>query len=290
MTHDRTFEVYSACPICGSRAISDLWQVNRYTVARCQDCTNRFVRERLTLEALFEHYASSEPSTYVDENSDWLKYYYSKAAKLVRSYHPTPGKILDIGCSRGWFFDEMTGWECYGTEISSRDATAARERGNATIFVGAFEEMPEREAFFDVITMQDVLDHLIDPLESLKRVIRQLKPGGTLLIKVHDFSCLYARLSGSRFYAIIPPSHLFYYTRPGLRKLVELAGFEPVAARHIGNRLQIKTVFLRLARDNTKSLNHKIYQWLGRTSAGNLHFIKNLHDIITLVARKPEER
>jgi hypothetical protein len=121
----------------------------------------------------------------------------------------------------------------------------------------------------------------------MRKAMRLLKPGGIILIKVHDFSCWYARVAGARFYAVIPPYHLTYFTRRGLRKLVELAGFEMATARHIGNLLQLKTVFFRLSMNDKKALSYKVYQSLDRTRIGQAKFVKNLHDIITVVARKP---
>lgn len=280
-------QVHSACPICQSGNIREIWQVSGFRIGRCGACTVSFVLERLAPDALARFYEGSDAVAYSDENLNCLRYYYSQARGMIDSYQARPGRILDIGCSQGWFFNEMSGWECYGTEITPRDAMAAREKYGDNIFVGAFEEMPERADFFDVITFQDVLDHFIDPLEALKKAMRLLKPGGIVLIKVHDFSCLYARFAGSRFYAVIPPYHLFYFTRRALRRLVEIAGFEMVSARHIGNLLQIKTVFYRLSRNDRKSWSYRIFRLLEGTSIGRAKFVKNLHDIITVAAKKP---
>jgi hypothetical protein len=71
------------------------------------------------------------------------------------------------------------------------------------------------------------------------------------VIKVHDISCLYARLTSKNFYAILPPYHLFYYSRKTLIRLLESTGFELGYASHIGHRLFLKTIPYRLARGKT---------------------------------------
>ena len=118
---------------------------------------------------------------------------------------------------------------------------------------GSFEDYPLREGYFDVVTLQDVFDHFRDPLPALEKCRRLLKQGGLIVIKVHNISCLYAKLTGRHFYAVIPPSHLFYYDGRTLAHTLSKAGFRVVNSRFIGHLLKLKTVFWRLSRSNTNS-------------------------------------
>jgi hypothetical protein len=116
-----------------------------------------------------------------------------------------------------------------------------------------------------------------------------LKEGGLLVIKVHNISCLYARLTGAGFYAIIPPSHLFYYDRRTLTLAASKSGFEVVETKFIAHLLRLSTVFMRLSRGDKKSLFYRIYLALANRSVGKIKIRKNLHDIITLFAVKRGE-
>ena len=113
-----------------------------------------------------------------------------------------------------------------------------------------------------------------------------INPGGLIVIKVHDISCLYAKFTGQNFYALIPPSHLFYYNRRSLSALVEKAGFRVTDSRHIGHILKVKTVFFRLSRGDQSSPYYRIFERLNRSSVGDWKIYKNLHDIITVFAVK----
>jgi SAM-dependent methyltransferase len=278
--------LHQSCPLCGSGALKHLWVVNGYTLVRCGGCCLVFVQNILSREQLAAEYAACEDPAYRDDNRECLEYYYQKLRQRIEARVPRPGKILDVGCSAGWFLETMKGWDCSGIEISAEDAEVARRRFGDRIFTGTLEDYPSEDSSFDVITLQDVYDHCPEPLPVLAKCHRMLKAGGLLVIKVHNISCLFARLSGPNFYAIIPPFHLFYYDRHTLELAATKSGFDVVEAKFIGHLLRVSTVFMRLAQENKKSPFHRIYLALENRSLGRMTFRKNLHDIITVFAVK----
>lgn len=278
--------MYAVCPICNGEHLANMWEVNGYTIARCGACTLVFVRNQVTVEELAEHYSGPKDDVYEDDNADCLNYYYQKLGDAIRKRYPQPGRILDLGCSRGWFLNVMAGWECHGNEIVPSDADAARAIYGDNIVTGAFEDYPLREEFFNVITLQDVFDHMRDPLQALEKCRRMLKPGGMIVIKVHNISCLYAKMTGAGFYAIIPPSHLFYYDPKTLNLALSKSGFEVVDSRFIGHLLKVKTIFWRLSRGDSRSQFYRVYKAFSRSRLGELKIHKNLHDIFTMFAEK----
>ena len=284
----RPTPMYSSCPVCHATGLKGLWEVNGYTIARCSACFLVFVQNEVTAGELAAHYASieAEADVYDQPNVECLNYYYRKLADMIRRRFPQPGKVLDVGCSHGWFLDVMKDWECHGNEIVAADAQAARERHGERIVTGSFEDYPLREGYFDVITLQDVFDHLRYPMPALEKCRRMLRPGGLIVIKVHNISCLYARLMGSSFYAIVPPSHLFFYDRRTLTRALSDSGFQVVESKFIGHVLKMKTVFLRLSRGRQRSPFYRAYRALDDTALGEIKVRKNLHDIITVLAVK----
>jgi SAM-dependent methyltransferase len=181
-------------------------------------------------EELAAHYASGDP-VYSDANRDCLDYYYNRLRGLIEARFSLPGRVFDVGCSGGWFLDAMKGWECHGCEIVPGDAENARGRYGDRIFTGAFEDYPAPDEYFDVVTLQDVFDHCPEPMAVLSKCRGMLKEGGLLVIKVHNISCLYAKLTGPDFYAIISPSHLFYYNRGTLELAAGKSGFEVIQSK-----------------------------------------------------------
>jgi 2-polyprenyl-3-methyl-5-hydroxy-6-metoxy-1,4-benzoquinol methylase len=277
---------HTSCPLCGSDQLALRWEVNGYPIASCGNCSLLFVQKIVSPDELALHYATSKDPTYDEDNLECLSYYYRRLRKVIEKHHPGEGRLLDVGCSGGWFFDEMTGWECYGNEIESSYANRARERHGGRIFPGSFEDYPVRSEFFDVITLQDVFDHMPNPIATLEKCRDMLKPKGLLAVKVHNISCLYAKLSGRNFYAIVPPSHLFYYDKSTLQAILDKAGFRMVDSLFIAHRMKVQTVLWRLSRNDIGSLAYRTYAGIRGTWFGNIKIRKNLHDIITVVATR----
>jgi len=245
-----------------------------------------FVKEHLTPQELTEFYSTSKDEVYQDNNLECLNFYYKILGKLIEERNPLPGRLLDVGCSGGWFFNVMQGWDCYGSEISHADAEIARQKHGDRIFEGRFEDYPEKQGFFDVITFQDVFDHLADPIAALSKCHLLLRSGGLVVIKVHNISCLYAKITGSDFYAIVPPGHLFYYDKNTLYRILRGSGFQATSAKFIPHILKLKTIFLRLSKGSTSSLFYQAYLLLNNYRIGGIRVKKNLHDIITVFAVK----
>lgn len=273
------------CPICGSEALEKRWEVKGYTITRCGGCAVVFVQDIISGDELAEIYAPKH-EVYSEDNREQLEYYYRELGNRIVARVPQPGRIFDVGCSGGWFLELMQGWDCFGCEISQTYARIAQQRFGDRIFEGSIEDYPLREDYFDVITMQDVFDHCQDPLKVLEKCHRMLKADGLLIIKVHNISCLYAKLSGSNFYAIIPPYHLFYYDPQTLAFTTKKAGFRVVKTDFIAHLLCLSTVLIRLARGDTKSVFYRLHSALAGSRLGNLRIKKNLNDIMTVFAVK----
>lgn len=281
-------ELYTVCPLCGGQELKRKYEVREYILTECLSCSAIFVRNILTHKYLEEFYNTQEDNCFYcdDDNSDCINYYNLKLKSEIEKLKPGKGSILDVGCSSGLFLDQVPDWERHGVEISRKDGTKAKDRIGNNIFIGSIEEYPVREEYFDVITLQDVFDHFIDPISNLNKCKIMLKPGGLLVIKVHNISCLFARICSSHFYAIVPPFHLFYFCERSLRFALENAGFQFHNKRFIGHLMKIKAVFFGLSRIDKKTISYKIYKILNKSIIGDIKIYKNLHDIITVFAVK----
>lgn len=281
---DAPVALHVTCPLCGQKELQPRWEVEKYHIVSCAGCSLTFVKELISDDDLDAHYAQAQDPSYEEDNAACLDYYHHALRKLIEKHNPQKGRLLDIGCSGGFFLDTMTDWECYGNEISKANAEVAQKKHGSRIFNGPFEAYPLKKEYFDVITLQDVFDHMRDPVATLEKCHAMLRPGGLIVIKVHNISCLYAKATGKRFYAVAPPSHLFYYDKNTLNRILERTGFGMIDARFIAHRLRIHTILIRLAQGNKESIFYRMYQrvagtWLGRTTVR-----KNLHDVITVLA------
>jgi SAM-dependent methyltransferase len=81
---------------------------------------------------------------------------------------------------------------------------------------------------FDVIALWDVLEHLDDPLGQFRRLRRILRKGGIMCFNTPDIDSYMARLQGPLWRNFLPPIHITYFGRRSARRLLDLAGFEPI--------------------------------------------------------------
>lgn len=139
-----------------------------------------------------------------------------------------PGTFLDIGCGNGAFLQTMKqlGWKVAGVEPDVEAARIARREFDLDVIPGTLEDAHFAGDSFEVARMNHVVEHLLDPLPTLRECYRTLKPGGRLLIYTPNLTSLGHRHGfQSAWLHLDPPRHLFLFTADSLKSVVERAGF-----------------------------------------------------------------
>lgn len=217
------------CPVCQYNGAKLIWKEKKYRVFKCLKCKIAFLNpvpseiEKIYQKEYFERWYLK----YYGER----KRYFEKLIEKLNKFLPEKGKLLDIGCGVGIFLDLMKekGYEVYGQDISTFAVKYCEEKGYK-IFKGNFLGIKISEKF-DVITMFDVIAHLQQPLEYLKKCKKLLKPKGVLIIKTpyhNDFLFTIARIisfTGKSKSLLHIPAQIFHFNKTSLEKLSELSGF-----------------------------------------------------------------
>jgi SAM-dependent methyltransferase len=154
--------------------------------------------------------------------------------RLVRSL-PLPAnqpRLLDLGCGNGDFLIQIreAGWDAIGLEPDPDAVAAARAQG-LNVEQGLLDDDLFQEASFDAITMSHVIEHLHDPIATLRRCFRILKPGGKLWIATPNLDAPGHRAYGVHWRALEPPRHLVIFTLGSLHQACRKAGFRPQTVR-----------------------------------------------------------
>lgn len=143
------------------------------------------------------------------------------------------GKLLDVGCGNGWFLSEMRdlGWEVVGVEPDGEAVRVARERFGLNVYEGTLEEVGFSDDNFDAITMNHVVEHLWDPVSTLRECRRVLKPGGKLVVVTPNIKSLGHRLFKKAWLHLDPPRHLYLFSLHTLKVCAEQAGLKILKLR-----------------------------------------------------------
>lgn len=152
---------------------------------------------------------------------------------------PRAGRVLEIGCGSGatlaWL--KSTGradWTA-GIELSPAAAAAAGERADL-LFTGAVEDHLHRfePGSLDLILCLDVLEHLVDPWQTVARLNRLLRPRGQVIVSLpnvrHHSVVLPLLLRGRWRYVeagIMDQTHLRFFSREGVLEMLRQSGLEP---------------------------------------------------------------
>jgi 2-polyprenyl-3-methyl-5-hydroxy-6-metoxy-1,4-benzoquinol methylase len=144
-----------------------------------------------------------------------------------------PCRILDLGCSSGLLAQKIRDAGHFVVGVDHVELARVRQRTDA-FFVADLERGIPKEvgAGYDVVIAGDVVEHLTHPGEALRGMLRVLRPGGQLLLSVPNFAHWYPRLRvalGTFGYdrrGILDETHLRFFTRATLRRLVRATGYD----------------------------------------------------------------
>jgi SAM-dependent methyltransferase len=143
------------------------------------------------------------------------------------------GRYLDVGCGSGAGLGvaRALGWQVTGIEVDESAAQKARRFTDVQL-VGNVLEAPLAAARFDVITAFHVLEHVVDPIAVVRRMVDWLAPGGLLVVEVPNAGGLGAALFGRAWSGLELPRHLSQFTPETLERTVRTAGGRVVWCWH----------------------------------------------------------
>jgi 2-polyprenyl-3-methyl-5-hydroxy-6-metoxy-1,4-benzoquinol methylase len=241
---DRTTGVRVNCLLCGSSRRVAFCEKFGFGLVRCADCGLVYASPRPRTEDLlaryesplfFETYLRSLHSSLTAYDLAFVKAHYHLYLGLLSKLSAPGKRLLDVGCGAGFFLKAAgeDGWDGRGIEASAAAARYAREVVGVDVLQGRFEDSSFPEDSFDAITCLDLIEHLPDPLDALRRIRRLLRPRGTLIISTPDLKSLSRRILGKNWAVLSPAEHLGNFTAETLSAMLRKAGFRIKDVRNL---------------------------------------------------------
>lgn len=254
-----------------------------YQIVRCLVCGLVYSNPILEENKLNSLYNKSI-FTY-DDQVPFLNTTYLNYLNKLSNFGMKRGRILDIGCGNGFFLDQAkkSGFEeVYGIEPSIDAIKKANPSTAKTITHGMFKKGVFRENFFDVVTIFQTLDHVVDPNSMIEEAKRILKPNGLILALNHDSDSITAKILGDKS-PIFDIEHIYLYNKKTMRKLFENKGFEVIRILDVSNTYPLN-YWVRMSPLPAK---RKILNLLVKSKVGNIELSINGGNI-ALIGRKRE--
>lgn len=186
--------------------------------------------------------------------------------------------MLDLGCGIGTFvrrFRELTP-HAYGVDISA-DRVLEGSRTVPGLLCSESERLPFRDQVFDLVLLNEVIEHVRDDRRTLREALRVTRPGGHVVVyapnRLYPFETHGIVLRGRYRFGNVPlvnylpdrfrnrlVPHARVYTTAGMRRLyaglpadvVEhghvYPGFDNVAARNPGIARMLRGALYRAER------------------------------------------
>jgi 2-polyprenyl-3-methyl-5-hydroxy-6-metoxy-1,4-benzoquinol methylase len=240
-SNNRNFLDNETCPACGSTRII-LWysapdrfllQEKHYHLHYCTVCSLVWLGNPPPPEEILEHYGDQYHSIVSEGKEGGKEDVSSKWRPAIREIekYKSGGAILDMGCSSGNFLRSLSKdrWKPHGIEINPATAERARKDAGAEVFTGDVLDAAFPHESFDAITAFDVLEHMYQPVEVLKKVKTWLKPDGIIFLQVPNILSWEARWFGSYWFGLDVPRHLFHFSPRSLVTIGRTLGFEDLS-------------------------------------------------------------
>ena len=206
------------------------------------------VKSRPTAQELQQYYAEkyyqeSMGSYELAYTEDEILFFNSKIeqrlAVLQKYLLPREDKpyLLDVGCGEGYAlaFFRQEGWMVKGFDFSSAGVKSKNFACLDALVTGNIFSVLETEIqagkTYDVVWLQNVLEHVLDPLALLKSLRNLVSEGGVAVVTVpNDCSITQNELLSlghvEQAFWVAPPEHLTYFDSLSLASISTEAGWE----------------------------------------------------------------
>jgi 2-polyprenyl-3-methyl-5-hydroxy-6-metoxy-1,4-benzoquinol methylase len=215
-------------------------------LVRCKSCGLQYLNPRLRTDVVIEGYSVGSDEIFVSQAAGRERTF-SKSLKHIERLRPQRGRLLDVGTAGGSFLAvaKRAGWDVAGCEPNRWLCDWANQHYGLKIVPGTIFDMKLPDAWFDVVTLWDVLEHTSDPKSVLAECSRVLKPGGILLVNYPDIHSLIARLMGRKWVFLLSV-HLYYFTKQTLKAMLEKLSFRVLQRRQHWQSLELGYILFRM--------------------------------------------
>ena len=220
---------------------------NRLRGVECSTCGVWYLDPRPAAEDFSQIYPDDYAAYEMEEQAEAARSIAFRAksrleAIKIREYEryagALPGQVLDVGCGDGSLLDGfrragVSAETLEGVDFHPAAIERARSKGYR-ILEGVIERVPLEPERYRLIVMNQLIEHVVEPVEVLRRLHTSLVPGGVVFLETPNTASLNARLAPRAYWGGYHyPRHLHLFSPETMRQALEQAGLELVQVRYV---------------------------------------------------------
>jgi SAM-dependent methyltransferase len=275
------------CDVCGGNGTP----LGYAGLRRCADCSHVWADLALDPEAVRRLYQrgyffGDEYSNYIGDRRIIEKNFAARLSTLRRFVTAAHKSVFEIGCAYGFFLNAARASfaEVGGMDVSEDAVRFATAELGLAVSCGDVVTADLSSRRFDVVCLWDTIEHLAAPRRYIEAVAPAMPSGSLIAITTGDIGSLNARLQKGRWRLIHPPTHLHYFTKQSLTRLLDRCGFSVVHVEYCGAYRSIGGML-----HNIVALRWgwaRLGDWLRRVVPARLDVYLNMYDIMYIVAER----
>jgi 2-polyprenyl-3-methyl-5-hydroxy-6-metoxy-1,4-benzoquinol methylase len=203
------------CPACESNSFSSFLQAKdrynpskKYSYVKCRNCDIVLLNEREDNKEFIAYNLDEKPSI-AQKLVMWL--FYSRL-KRVKS----GGKILDFGAGSGNLSQYLKnkGYDVDSYEVDEKSKNWLKEKRKLNVI-----DKP-KDNYYDAIILEQVLEHVPRPVETLEKLKDSLKKDGVLFISLPNINSTQAKLFKEEWFHLDAPRHINHFYGRSFSRLI----------------------------------------------------------------------
>lgn len=281
----------NTCLVCGNTHFNLIF---KNTLQKCSNCG--FITANLSISdnelAQFygeKYFKGDEYSNYIEDKESIQRNFLNRLNEINKRTNTHDfNNVLEIGCAYGFFAElikiKYPNSNYIGYDIAKEAVEFGQKELQVNVVNKNYLESNSPPKPFSHVFMWDVIEHLPKPDDLLNKISSESETGSFLFITTGDISSLIPRVKGSSWRMIHPPTHLHYFSKTTIQKLLEKYGYQVLSVSYPSVSRSVKQIFYSLLMLHKKERKWKTFIY---NKIPQSFFIKmNTFDIMFVIARK----
>ncbi len=245
----------SKCPICRSDKIRKIGKIknhlkeidNKFDLMKCESCLHRFISKFPSQAVLINLYKTDSPLVFGGTNHevDQKKKFINNGFKNVpvqndhwifKYVNINNGRFFEIGPGLCRLYKTFLskGWSCQGLEPRSFVKIKGIKK--------TFNEIKKNN---DIVAAFDVLEHVENPIEILKKINKKMKKNGQIFLTFPHSESFKSKILKERWQMVVPLAHLHFFSGKSTDIMLKKAGFRKVVIKDF-SFVEVRRLFRNL--------------------------------------------